>query len=339
MPIISITPGSYTPGAQSSLDAMAAVINASWDQGNLKETAFEDKIAAITASWLDVTTAPHISPSSASVPSVVEPVVDIPSTVTAADLLDTFTTKYLEVATYLADRFTSFKTTYFPTEGALYTDAEAWIKNAIDNPNAGIPVAVQNQITSDDHARITLESNRASAALVQKFAALRMPMPAGAVASGQLQIEMNKQNLMAESSRKITMAAVDMMKFAIEKAIDLRKEAMNAAVEYIKALASGPDVSSRVVGIGYDAQSKLISAVSQYYGARTDAAKLVYSANQFNAQSTQSAAEKNQASDLELIRDRLEALLTECKALAQMATALFNNVHASAGTGYNVNGT
>ena len=42
----------------------------------------------------------------------------------------------------------------------------------------------------------------------------------------------------------------------------------------------------------------------------------------------QKAASKNQAAELALIEDRLKALLTECKALAKIATALFNNVHA-----------
>ena len=41
MPIITITPGSYTPGAQSSLDAMAAVINAAWDLGNAMYSDYE----------------------------------------------------------------------------------------------------------------------------------------------------------------------------------------------------------------------------------------------------------------------------------------------------------
>ena len=40
-----------------------------------------------------------------------------------------------------------------------------------------------------------------------------------------------------------------------------------------------------------------------------------------------------------MIENRLKALLTECQALAQMVTSLFNNVHASAGTSYSVSGT
>ena len=127
--------------------------------------------------------------------------------------------------------------------------------------------------------------------------------------------------------------SVDMMKFSIEKALAMRQVAMAADVEYVKAIAS-PDSAAQLVGVGYDAQSKLISAASQFYNARTAVAELVNKAAQFNVSTGLDVAAKNQAADLTMIEDRLKALLTECQAFAQMATSLFNNVHASAGTGY-----
>jgi hypothetical protein len=36
---------------------------------------------------------------------------------------------------------------------------------------------------------------------------------------------------------------------------------------------------------------------------------------------------------------RLKAMMSELQALSQMATSLFNNLHASAGTSYGVNVT
>ena len=64
--------------------------------------------------------------------------------------------------------------------------------------------------------------------------------------------------------------------------------------------------------------------------------KLVTDAAKFNVSSTLDAAAKNQDTDMKLIEDRLNALLTEIKAFAQIATSLFNNLHANAGTSYNV---
>ena len=123
---------------------------------------------------------------------------------------------------------------------------------------------------------------------------------------------------------------------AIEKMLELRKTSLTSAVDYAKALTAAPDTAAKVVGIGYDAQTKLISSAAQYYNARTDVQKLVTDAAKFNVSTTLDAAAKNQATDMQLIEDRLNALLTEIKAFAQIATSLFNNLHANAGASYNV---
>ena len=64
---------------------------------------------------------------------------------------------------------------------------------------------------------------------------------------------------------------------------------------------------------------------------RAEVAKIANQNSQFNVSTSLEAASKNQAADLTLIEDRLKALLTECQALATMATSLYNNLHASAG--------
>jgi hypothetical protein len=114
---------------------------------------------------------------------------------------------------------------------------------------------------------------------------------------------------------------------------------MDAAVKYIGALASGPDMASRMVNIGYDAQSKLISAAAQFYNARISAAEVTSKIGQFNVGTEVDVAKANQASELKLIEDRLRALLAECQALAQMATSLFNNLQTGASTAYSSSGT
>jgi hypothetical protein len=337
MSIVSAPSGNFTPGALATLTYSAAVINAAWEQANTKYADFETKIGNITdqsTGWLSTLTSPHVTAGTVATPTVVEPAVDIPATQSADDVMTLFDTKYAELVTMLSDKFVSFRTTYFPNDAAEYAAVETWIQGAVANPNGGLPVAVQQQITADDQARVLSDTTRASDAVLQAFAARRFPLPPGAAASAVLQIQQKSQDAMAESSRKITMASVDMMKFAVEKSVGLRQMAMNDAIEYVKAIASAPEMASRLVGIGYDAQSKLISAASQFYSARTDVQKLISSVGEFNVTTGLEVASKNQAADLTLIEDRLKALLTECQAIAQMATSLFNNLHASAGTSY-----
>lgn len=336
--IVTVPQGNFTPGALAALQNAAALINASWNQANLKTTAFESKISGL-GTFLDTSPVVDITALTVALPVIAEPVVSIPTTQSAGDVMTLFDSKYLQLVALLSDKFALFRNTYFPDENVAYTAAEDWLQAAIANPNSGLPTAVAAQLLEDDRSRVLTEVARASDAVVSTFAARRFPLPPGAAAGAILQVQIKGQEEIASAGRKLTALSIDQMKFAIEKTHSARQMAMGSAVEYIKALASGPEMASRLVGVGYDAQSKLISSAATFYGARTDAAKLVAQVDQFNATSKLSADEKNQSVDMKLVEERLKALLVEAQALAQMASSMFNNLHASAGTSYGVNGT
>jgi hypothetical protein len=339
--IVEVPTGNFTPGAAAAVQNPARVINAAWNLGLTKSSDTTTRIDAITdetTGWLSTQAAPHVTGGSVTSPNVVEPNVTIPESQSAGDVMTLFDTKYAEMVTMLSDKFIAFRTTYFPDESATYSAAETWLKAALDNPTSGLPVAVQDQLLTEDKDRITADAVRASDAVLQTFAARRFPLPPGAAASAITQIQQKAQDEIAGSSRKLTIMSVDTMKFAIEKTLVQRQMAMSAAVEYIKAIAS-PDSMAQLVNVGYDAQSKLISAASQFYNSRTAVAELTAKVAEFNVSTTLDVAVKNQAADLTMIEDRLKAMLAACQLIAQEATSLFNNVHASAGTSYSVNGT
>lgn len=335
---VAVPSGDFTPGAQAALEFAAATLNATWEQAQTKFADLEAKIADLS-SWLDPSAPPVMTASSTAGVTVPEPSVTIPTSVDTGDVMATFDSKYLELVQLLVDKFELFQATYFPNDATVYAAVETWISDAMANPEVGLPAAVASQIWGDDQARILSDKSRATDALVQQFAARRYPLPPGALANATLQIEQKAQDAMAESSRKVAITSVEQMRFIIDKAIGLRPAAMNATIEYIKALASGPDMASRLIGVGYDAQSKLISAVSQFYGARTDAYKLSSSVAQHNTDLAQEASKVNLQSELTMIEAKLKALLTEAEAIARIAASMFNNLHASTGTGYSVNGT
>ena len=339
---ISVLPGDYTPGAETALQGAVSLINESWSQANEKHAAFEARIDAIadeTTGWLSTQAAPTITAGTADAPTIAEPAVDIPTSQSATDVMSLFDTKYLELVALLSDKFTAFRSTYFPDESATYGAAEDWLQAAIANPDSALPPTVAAQIITDDKDRILADAARASDTVLAQFAARRFPLPPGAAAAAMLEIQNKAQDEIAATGRKVVIASIEQMRFVIQQVMGLRQSAMDSAIKYITALASGPEMASRLVGIGYDAQSKLISAASQFYNSRIAAAETVAKVQQFNVSTGLEAASKNQAAELALIEDRLKALLTECQALAQMATALFNNVHASAGTSYGVSGT
>ena len=324
MPIVAL------PTGNDYSRMTAELINAAWDQANTKVNSFESKLTGATNDWLDTANAPHITAGTALGANIAEPGVTIPASTDVGDVMSTFDAKYLELVAMLSDKYTGFLTTYFPNDTAIYSAAETWLQSAITN-DTGLPATVADQLMTDSRDKLLADANRASDAVLTKFAAMRFPLPPGAAASAVLQIQQTAQDKIAEAERKIVVASVEQLRWTVEKLIDLRKTAAGSAIEYIKALASGPDMASRLINFGYDAQSKLISAASQFYGVRAEVAKIANQNAQFNVSTALEAATKNQSSDLALIEDRLKALLTECQALATMATSLFNNLHASAG--------
>lgn len=333
MPIVTPPTGSFTPGAQATLDYSAAVINASWDLALDAKADLNTAIAAATGDFLDLVTVPHITAGTATGATVTEPTITIADAGTTG-VYDDFETQYLALVAMLVTKFAAFQTDFFPDEHTLYTQAEDWLQSAITN--GGLAATTQSQIWGDDQARILADANRAADAVVAKFAGQRFPLPSGAAASAVLQIQQKSQDELAESSRKVAIMSVEQMKFNIEKAINIRTVALSSAADYIKALASGPDMASRLVNVGYDAQSKMISAASQFYNSRIAAAELTNKTSQFNVANALQASEKNQAADMQLVEDKLKALLAEVQTLSQMATSLFNNLHANAGTQYSV---
>lgn len=312
---------------EAAVVAFESCVNSTWDMGlDTRQKAIDD-IAAIVARLLDSLNTPTMTASSLTPATVEEPLVDIPSSVTAADIYAEFEVQYLKLITLLDGKFTSFRAQFFPTENATYQLAENWLAAAMANPNVGLPPTIAAQIWGDDAARILSDASRAADAAVAQFAGRRFPLPATVAASAVLQIQQKSQDLMAESSRKVAIMSVEMQKWLVEKILGLRDMAMKATLDYVKTMAMGPEIASKLVPIGYDAQSKLISAVAAYYNARTGAKELTFKGTQHNADLTQQAATENLKSEIAVLEDYVKAMLVEAQTLAQMATALFNNIH------------
>ncbi len=162
------------------------------------------------------------------------------------------------------------------------------------------------------------------------FASRRYPLPPGASAAVVADIQQKAQQEISNSSRKVAIVSVEQLRFVVGETMKLRQTALASAIDYVKALASGPDVASGLINVGYDAQSKLISAASSFYNSRIAAAELVGKTSQFNVGAALQATEKNQMADLTMIENKLKALLAEIQSVASMATSLYNNLHANA---------
>lgn len=322
--------GYVSAGDPPSASLLASgIVNQSWNIASEATNAFDDIILAAVTKVDEQSERDELVVGVANETPVAEPAIVIPSSVTPGDVMSLFDQKYTELVALLVDKFTTFQAQYFPNESANYVLAETWVQNALNNPDHGIPAAIAAQMMTDAKSRAYADASVQSDTVLATFAARGYPLPPGAAASAVLQIAQKSQETVAEASRKLMMAYVEQMRFAVDKAMSMRKESMDAAISYINALASGPSMATGLVNHGFDAQSKLVSATASFYNARTDANRLVKQAEQYNIDRKYSKDERNVSNDIVLTQENLKLLLNEAQALAQIATSLFNNVNVS----------
>jgi len=270
-----------------------------------KTNYFSDYASFVGA--VDPDAPPTATAGTVSVPVIDEPLVNIPADATVVDVFDTLTQEYPHLATWLVAQFTDYLTDNAPTDAASYAAAGTWLTDALGNPEVGLPPGVADQIWTDGRDRITSDAARAQADVLELFASKRFPLPPGAAANAAIKIQQKAQDEIAESSRKVAMVSVEIQKWTVEKLVMMHDAVMKNAVEYVRALASGPDMVSRMVGIGYDAQQKLISSVASFYNARTQAKDVMSKVAQYNNSITFDASKANQAGELSVL-DKVVAL-------------------------------
>lgn len=312
--------------------AAVSMINASWYTGGQAANAFDDLVEQGVAEIDEVASSNDLGVGTATF-SVDEPAVDLPSSVNVDDVLSKFDAKQLEIIDLLKTEFDAFKLKFFSNDGP-FDGAATWLDDSISNVS-GLPDALAEQIMADAKSAIYADAVVQADAVLATFAARRFPLPPGAAASAVLQIGQKSQEAVADSARKLMLAAIDNAKFSVSKALELRKLAMDSTAEYVRSIVAGNTSTTQMLNTGYDAQSKLISAAASFYNARIDAAKARAQVEQFNVSKEYEKDAKNLDVDIASVSEKVKILMVEAQALAQIATSLFNNVNVSANASAN----
>lgn len=262
-----------------------------------------------------------------------EPSVSIPRRVDGIDTT-VFDSMYAQIIEDLSDRFRDFIVEFFPISPSLMPAVEAWLESAITNGGTGINANVERQIWQRDRDRVSAESFSAAEQAVNQWAARGYPMPPGAAAATLTTLAQRRTEQVAAVSRDAAIKAfeteIENIRFAIAQAIDYRTKAISAAGDYIRALATAPDIASKMSTQSADAQARLISAVAGYYNARTGAAELAAKVDMFNADNAVKAALANQSTDADYTRLRVDATVAAANSVGQQAAAALNGLNATA---------
>jgi hypothetical protein len=205
-------------------------------------------------------------------PGAVEPAVYIPTTAQETDPFWRYESTKQELTQWLADLFTTFFTTYYPLATDAFDEGMAWVTNTITNGGTGIPAAVEDQIWQRDRDRILRSSLQAQNSAYADFAARGFSLPPGSLTAQLEKIRTEGLLKLAEVSRdaaiKQAEIEIENIRFAVKLAIDTRLKAIEVACDYIKAMALGPEIATKLVDKTQDAQARLIAATADYYRAR-----------------------------------------------------------------------
>lgn len=215
-------------------------------------------------------------------PSADEPDVYIPSTLEESDPFWRFETEKANLTQWLADLFAQFFVTYYPLANDAYDEATAWLVNTINNGGTGIPAAVENQIWQRARDNVQRSSMQAQNSAYVDFSSRGFSLPPGALTARLDGIRTEGMLKLAESSRDTAIKQVEIeienIKFAVNLAIDARLKALAAAADYLRAMALGPEIASKLVDKTQDGQARLIAATADFYRARLSRDELSYKA-------------------------------------------------------------
>lgn len=329
--MLSPTPTAY------AWQAIDYIITQSWSLANSKASDYDTKVVA-ASTFIDekiADTALAMTPANVTTDvSVTEPNVDIPTQAAGID-----TTFYDAMVTDAIDKlsnlFGAYISYYFPDDNATNVHAEAWLQKALTTGGTGIDQTLEAQFWENDRSRILADTTRAVADATDAWAAKRFPLPSGALAGITARLQRDSLKELAASSRAIALKQADMelqnVRFAIEASQKLRQTALSTAVDYIKALASSITVAQNLAVTQADAQNGLIRAAADFYNARINAKSLLLKRDATDAEFEQEASKVNYQGDLALIEDKIKMLVAQAEAIAHMAAAAINNLHANVG--------
>lgn len=306
-----------------------SIINSALSQAQLKSSLAQSysEIAIQAATGTS-----SYTPARVAELDVDEPRVAIPSRVSGVDetLFDSI---YQTIINDLADRFRQFMDDYLSIDVELMPEAEAWLKRAIADGGSGVDALVEFQIWQRDRDRITVEAASASDEAVSQWAAKGYPLPPGAANATLQAIQRKRSADIAAVSRDTAINAfkteIENVRFAITQAIDYRVKALAAAGDYIRALASAPDVASRLSTQAADAQARLISAAASFFNARTGAKELVLRAQLANQDTGLKTADMLIDNNTAFTDMRVRAVVAAAESAGKQAAAALNGINAT----------
>ena len=273
------------------------------------------------------------APTIAFTPSAgLEPSVAIPSAAAGVDDA-MYSSTYQQIVTDISTKFAAFLEDFFPADASL-TDAQAWLSQALGDGGTGINRVVEDQVWQRDRERIINDGLRAEAEAVSSWAARGYPLPPGAAVAAVEAVRANTQTQIAEASRTRATQSLqwelENARLAVQQAIDYRTKAIGAAGDYVRAIALGPELATRLATSSAGAQAQLINAANGFYRSRIAVDELRLDVLKTNA-GIATDTNREVVRSWDRARDnRTSAAISLAQSMGQQAASALNAVNGTA---------
>lgn len=293
----------------------------------------QDAITA-TMGWSDLGPGPTMF----NIRTDLEPPVTIPRDASGVDSA-LYDATYNRIVGDMTEKFAAFFAEFFPNECDTLGKAQEWMCRVLTEGGSGLRPAIEDQIWQRDRSRILKAAEASGEQVLTTFAARGWPVPPGAA---QHQIYLAQQGALNElgaSSRDRAIKQMELeienIRFCVTNALAYRVQGIAAAADYIRLLAQGPEVASRLATAAADAQARLIGAASSYYNSRLRVEELKLQARSQINDINHDRQKTTLDSLVRRVALRAEVTAAIAQSMGTQAGAALNAIHASAGATLN----
>ncbi|MDR3159947.1 MAG: hypothetical protein LBU11_13305 [Zoogloeaceae bacterium] len=321
--------GTFTPGAAFDVDAVIEIMRYCGTVAAWFATHLDDDIDKALAK---LGNPPSMSAAVATpLPNIPRPNVAIPEYAAESEVIQ-IAQNVSDLIDRLLPIYTNFHKTYFPLTQATGAAAEIWMQRVLGGQ--GLEDSMRNALWEKERARVWREADREADRARTAYAGRGFSLPPGALLAAERGIREQAQRDLSAASREITIQEIELIKFAVDKAISLRSLAMEAANGYIDALVSSVVKAGEFFERQNDGQQKLINAVANWYTAESNAQKILWEARVDQARLTQEASKTNMETVAEYAKAQAQLIAQEAESTAKLASAAVNNLQMNASVGY-----
>lgn len=319
----------FSGGAPAVVAAVMSYVQAVSEARNT--TLMANVNAAIAAAQVPPSTKPYVNLNLPDIQNIDARSIAAHQ-LSLGDLANIYGSNTADVARTLANGFSGFISSSFPSMGTYVAVAETWLSTALGAGGTGVNATVEDQIWSRERTRVLRDAHRASDEAMTAWVGRGFAMPPGALLAQLATVDRDAQEKIGESSRERAIKTWDIevenMRLAVNRSLDTRNSAMSAALEYMKNVALAPQLGLEITKNVQTAQQRMNEALLEFYKADLSGLDYNLRLHTFDTQMSRQKEDVDLKAASEAFGQKIAAVMAGAEAQGQQAAAALNGLHA-----------